>query len=151
MTTIQLTGADIDNGAVSCTVAQFLIVLEVLATCSSVADLIWYGADVSPCLGRLQPFGTSTASKIGQIENVQNLFRSLSFPQIDFGILIASRGADTDALPGSFSAEGPPSQRFENSEIEILAFDDAHIEITSNLDDVLRRLLARFPNAKKIL
>jgi hypothetical protein len=54
MTTIQLAGADIDGAPISCTVAQFLQILDELALCGGTGDLVWFGTDMSPNLGSVE-------------------------------------------------------------------------------------------------
>ena len=39
---------DIDGAPVSCTVTQFLQILEEVASCPGNIDLVWFGADMSP-------------------------------------------------------------------------------------------------------
>jgi hypothetical protein len=151
MTTLQLSGAAIDGDQSSCTVHQFLLILEELAADARVADLVWYGADISPSPAELEQLGTQSASKIGTLEDLRGLFRSLTIPQLDFGILIAV--ATEERAPPSnvlLSSDGEAGRRFETSEIELLAFDDTYIEITSDRPELVERLIARFPTAKAI-
>jgi len=151
MTTIQLTGADIDGDPTSCTVAQFLQILHELALCAGTADLVWFGADMSPDLGQLERFQSEFASRIGSLKDVRGLLRSLSFPQIDFGILIAVATEENAPRPKiALYSEGPAGRRYQSSEVELLAFDDSYIEVTTDRSEVLQHLNDRFPKATRI-
>jgi hypothetical protein len=136
---------------VSCTVVQFLRILDKLATCNGTGDLIWFGADMSPNLGPLEKFQSEFASRISSLDDVCGLLRSLSFPQIDFGIFIAV--ATEENAPGpkhALYSEGPAGRRYHRSEVELLAFDDSYIEITTDRPEVLRHLNEHFPNTTRI-
>jgi hypothetical protein len=151
MTTLQLSGTDIDGDKLSCTVPQFLLILQELAADAGLANLLWYGADMSPSSGKLERFGTQSASRIGTLDDLTGLFRSLSIKQLDFGILVAVTSAESSPPPTTLlSSEGEAGRRFDGSEIELIAYDNTYIEITSDRLDVLQRLVARFPMAKVI-
>jgi hypothetical protein len=149
MTTLLLSGADIDGDRSSCTVRQFVLIPEELAAYAGIADLVWYGADFSPCPAGIEQFGTQSAVKIGTLDDLKDLFRSLTLRQLDFGVLIAvpieqRSPSSTDLL----SSEGKSGRRFEASEIELIASDDTYIEITTDRPDLVQRLIARFPTTK---
>jgi hypothetical protein len=148
-TTIQLKGRDIDGDCVTCTIAQLLLILGELESACGQSSLVWYGDQMDPALGQLSRFGTLSPLKIGAISDVQSLLRSLSYPQIDFGLFIAiSADAVAPASDTTLSVQGPSGQRHAGSVIELLAFDDTYVEVTTERDDVVRGLMARFPGGK---
>jgi hypothetical protein len=148
MSTIQLRGGDINGDQTSCTVAQLVIVFETLAKYGEVPDLVWYGADMSPSFGRLNPYGRDVPVRIGSIASVIELLRTLSFPQLDFGVFTGrSPSTNPEVLTQHVSAEGAPRKRSADSQIEVVAFDDIFIEITTDRADILQNLRDRFAGA----
>jgi hypothetical protein len=147
MAILRFAGIDVDGDNATCTIPQLLLILRELAMCADINDWIWFGADIIPDLA-----GTEGSTvKIGTIVDLQAWLQGLPVPQIEFGVFIAV-AADKDG-PGpweSFSAEGPEGRRYSESVFELLAFDTSHIEITTDREDVLRHLFARFPTAKLV-
>lgn len=149
MSTIQLSGSDINGDQTSCTIEQLIIVFEALATYSDKQDLVWHGADMTPAFGDLNPYGTAVPVRIGDVRSVIELLRALSFPQLDFGVFIGRVPTAQLEIPAEkVSAEGPPRKRSTNSQIEVVAFDDTFIEITTDHQDILRNLRDRFAGAR---
>jgi len=149
VTTIRLTGADINGDSVSCTVEQLLVVLEELGSAGDADTIVWYAADMDPALGELEPYA-GPAAEIGNYAALLALLRGLKFPQIDFGLLIAI----SETSPGSpvgmvLAADGPSGTRWPNSAIELLAFDDTFIEVTTNREHIVERLRVRFPAGRR--
>jgi hypothetical protein len=151
MTTLRFDGVDIDGDNATCTIPQFLLILEELTTCEGVNNLIWFGADIEPAFGALEKFRVSSAVRVGSVADLQRLLQELTIPQIIFGVFIGI--ATEENAPGSwnkFYAEGAAGRRYESSVIELLAFDTSHIEITTDQADILHRLIERFPAAKLV-
>ena len=147
MTTMRFEGPDINGEAISCTVQQLLLILDELVLSHAIAECVWYGADIQPAIGPLSRHDSRSPIRIGESDVLDSLLRSLPFPQIDFGVFAAFR---TDAVPLNevVSAEGPPGRKRVGSIVELAAIDDTYIEVTSDHDEIIRRLRIRFPTGK---
>ena len=144
MRTVRLTGSDIDGDRISCTIAQLAIVFAELADRDGIQDLVWYGADMDPALGDLEPFAGGVPVKVGSVGDVIALLRKLSFPQIDWGVFMALSTADRFDPRHPISAEGPAGKRFAGSDVEVIAIDDTYIEIIADRADIIEGLREQF-------
>lgn len=151
MGTIQLSGTDIDGDNMCCTVAQLIALFRMIAAYPEGRDLLWYGGDFEPALGPLAPYGGRVALPIGNTGRVLELLGSLSFYQLDFGLFVGvSPSPDPVAMYEEVSAEGEPGQRIEGSWIEVSAYDDTFIEVTTGQTSILDDFRNRFPAANVI-
>lgn len=149
--TIQLSGRDIDGDDVSCTVAQFIAVFRMIAAYPEGRDLLWYGGDFEPAVGPLARYAGRVALPIGNIGCMLELLGSLGFYQLDFGLFAGfSPSNDPIAVHEEVSAEGEPGQRIKGSLIEVIAYDDTFIEVTTSRAGILDDFRNRFPAANVI-
>jgi len=149
--TIQLCGDDIDGDQLCCTVAQFIAVFRVIAGYAEGRDLLWFGGDFDPAHGPLAQYAGSVALPIGNTGRVLELLESLSIYQLDFGLFAGfSPSSDPVATYEQVSAEGEPGQRIEGSWIEVSAYDDTFIEVTTSQASIVYDFRNRFPAANVI-
>jgi hypothetical protein len=86
---------------------------------------------------------TTRSRVIGVIDRVVDLIRNR--PQIDFGVFVRLPASiRSESLGGHVSAEGPSRKRSKDSQIEVVAFGSAFIEVTTDIEDILENLHDRF-------
>lgn len=147
MTTIRLSGSDIDGDACSCLVAHFILVFEALDGVVPEADVIWYLGDVEPDMGVLAAYGSAMALPIGNTRRVLELLTTVTFAQLDWGLFAALPARGESPLPSKIAIAGEPGEPpgcVPGSLIEVEAVDDTYIEIMSNRPDVMQAIRDRF-------